>query len=205
MTEQLINALLGVLTTIIGGIFGFALSEITTRRREARTQAAQARSVRLIVGLEIDRNIAALREMWQNVKTTADGQERYDRDRRDLMQMFVDGPSLPFSRESLNSQLQVLPSALPHDTLTRLFAFYDGLGKVDTIRKEMLSAQSDQQAEMSKFRASQTPPGAPPGILYPPRTPFDNKAAQVWDGLENLVNGLLANGNPLAESAEKRP
>jgi hypothetical protein len=200
MTDQLISTALALVTTIVGGIFGYLLSEFAARRREARERAERATSVKLIVGMETERNAGALRTFWDQVK-----QHDYDpaksspeRRARDVARAFVDTPLLPFSRNALESQLTALPYALPQDDIRRVFTLYDQLGKLMTLRAELTEALRDQQREMTMFQQSQSRPGQPGGLLYAPRTPFDSKAAQVWDEIERLVNGVLGAANPLA-------
>ncbi len=193
MNEQLIGAGIGIVTTIIGGIFGYILSEVSARRREHRDDQKRSAAVRLIVGLEIERNLQSLRAAWDAIKQ----QVGDNTDPRHQARALVDTPLLPMSRDSLRSQLENIPSALSIATATKVFRLYDSLAQVETLRSEWTSALADQQSELAKFRQSATPPGQPPGILYPPRTPFDSKAEQNWAALESTVMKLLSEGNPL--------
>ena len=185
------------MTTIIGGVFGFVLSEISTRRRELREEKQRALSVRTIVSLEIDRNLESLREFWQRVKPGGEESADAQRSPREAGREFVNATLPPFSREALNSQLPLLALALRPEQIAPVFRFYDSLNTLQTIRRDLAEAINDQNQEVAKFRASQSAPGTTPGLLYAPRTPFDNKIAQVWPEVERLAEAALASGNPL--------
>lgn len=201
MSEQIlaniIPAVFAIITTIVGGIFGFALSEFSARRREGREAKQRSESVRLILGLEIDRNLEALRAFWTEVKQHDYETPDQDRRKRDVGHKFLEIPLLSFSRDSLNSQLPLMAFALPKDMISAVFQLYDRLGKLETLRRELGEALRDQQEEMARFRASQAVPTALGTLLYAPRTPFDKKAAQVWDEVEALIKSTLDNGNPI--------
>ena len=192
---QLIPAFFATITTIIGGIFGFLLSEMAARRREAREARERSVSVRLIVGLEIDRNLDTLRAFWTQIRPS---DETGDRRKLNMTRQFVDIPLLPFSQDALNSQLPLMAQALPRPVIASVFQFYDKLGKIQTLHAELNEANHDQQQEMAKFRASATAPGQPPGIMYAPRTPLDNKSSQLWDEIEQLFTSVLKDGNPIS-------
>src|SRR5258708_27210923 len=105
MQDQVVSALFATVTTIIGGIFGFLLSEVAARRREAREARERAQSVRLIVGLEIDRNLNTLRAFWTQIKPSDDSG---DRRKLNMTRQFVDIPLLPFSQNALDSHLPLM-------------------------------------------------------------------------------------------------
>ncbi|MCC7207600.1 MAG: hypothetical protein IT323_09845 [Anaerolineae bacterium] len=194
------DTLLAIITTLIGGVFGFVLSEISTWRREMREEKQRAISVRTIVSLEIERNLDNLRAFWKAVKPGSPGSPE-ERSPREAGREFVNSTLPPFSREALNSQLPLLALALRPDQIAPVFQFYDALGALQAIRRELSAALDDQNQEVAKFRASQTAPGQTPGLLYAPRTPFDNKVAQVWPEVERLAESALAGGNPLKQAA----
>jgi hypothetical protein len=197
MSDAVISTLLAIITTIIGGVFGFVLSEISTRRRELREEKQRALSVRTIVSLEIERNLESLRSFWKVIRPEGAESEENKRSPRDAGREFVNATLPPFSREALNSQLPLLALALKPEQIAPVFRFYDALTTLQTIRRELADALNDQNQEVAKFRASQSAPGTTPGLLYAPRTPFDNKLAQVWPEVERLAESALAGGNPL--------
>lgn len=195
MSDTLVSTLLAIATTIIGGVFGFILSEISTRRRELREEKQRALSVRTIVSLEIERNLESLRGFWKTVKPQTESAE--SRSPREAGRELVNTTLPPFSREALNSQLPLLALALKPEQIAPVFQFYDSLSAIQAIRRELATALDDQNQEVAKFRASQSAPGQTPGLLYAPRTPFDTKIAQVWPEVERLAETALAGGNPL--------
>jgi hypothetical protein len=198
MNEQLFGATLGIITTLIGGVFGFLLSEISTRRREVRQARALSESVRLILGLEIERNLDSVKTVWEAISGPA-GDQTGDRRKIILAERWALTPSPPFSRDSFKAQLNLFPAALSTQKIRAVFHIYDSLSQLENFRAELISALADQQSELSKFRQSQTAPGQAPGIVYAPRRPFDSKAEMNWDTIEKTLIELVKSGNPLTE------
>jgi hypothetical protein len=193
MTSDQIAALV---TTVIGALLGFALSEVTTRRREAREEKRRAAGVRAIIRTEIDRNLATLKAFWTAVKAS-DRDDLGKRRKNVLAEQFVQVSLTPFSRESLSSQMSLLAASLSDVQIERVFHLYDQLDSLMTKRGSLTGALRDEQQEMTRFRQSQSAPGQPQGLLYAPRTPFDSEANRDWDGIESTVAELLESGNPL--------
>jgi hypothetical protein len=199
LIAQLIPTLFAILTTIIGGIFGFLLSEISTQRRERRTERRQAASVRALLAMEIERNLEQLRGFWAEVKQKDNPEAAPERRSETLARQLVETPLPPFSREGLNSQLSMVALLLPQADMINTFTFYDGLARLETVRREFSAALDEQEREMSLFRQSQSQsvPGQP-RLVYGPRQPLFAKSNQQWESVEHLVSDLLQRGNPLA-------
>ena len=205
--NQIVSTLFALITTIIGGVLGFALSEVATRRREAREEVRRAQAVRTIIQLEIERNLAALKTFWTGVKAN-DKPDLGRRRKNILAEQFVNLPLTPFSRDSLTSQMSLLAFSLTDVQIERVFRLYDRLDFLMTTRAAFAEALRDEQQEMTRFRQSQSAPGQPQGLVYAPRQPFDAQASQQWDEIESTAAELLETGNPLpsapaSASAEK--
>jgi hypothetical protein len=199
MTQDQIAALV---TTVIGALLGFALSEVTTRRREAREEKRRGEGVRAIIRMEIDRNLGTLKAFWTAVKAS-DRDDLGKRRKNILAEQFVQVSLTPFSRESLSSQMSLLAASLSDVQIERVFHLYDQLDSLMTKRTSLTAALRDEQQEMTRFRQSQSAPGQPQGLLYAPRTPFDSEANRDWDGIESTVAELLEAGNPFQAASSK--
>ncbi len=194
--SQIVQTLFALITTIIGGVLGFGLSEVATRRREAREEKRQAQAVRTIIRLEIDRNLAALKTFWTALKAK-DNPDLGRRRKNILAEQFVNLSLTPFSRDSLTSQMSLLAFSLTDVQIEQVFRLYDRLDFLMTTRAVLSDALRDEQQEMTRFRQSQSAPGQTPGLLYAPRQPFDAQANQNWDEIESTAAELLETGNPL--------
>jgi hypothetical protein len=194
--SQIVQPLFALITTIIGGVLGFGLSEVSTRRREAREEKRQGQAVRTIIRLEIDRNLATLKTFWTAVKAK-DNADLGRRRKNILAEQFVDLPLTPFSRASLTSQMSLLAFSLTDVQIERVFRLYDRLDFFMTTRATLADALRDEQQEMTRFRQSQSAPGQPKGLLYAPRQPFDAQANPNWDEIEATAAELLESANPL--------
>ena len=191
-----------LITTVVGALLGFSLSEVSTRRREAREEKRRAEGVRVIIRMEIDRNLLALKSFWTAVKAS-DRDDLGRRRKNVLAEHFVQVSLAPFSRESLSSQMSLLAASLSDVQIERVFHLYDQLDNLMTIRHALADGLRDEQQEMMRFRQSQSAPGQPQGLVYAPRTPFDSQANRDWDGIEATVAELLEAGNPLRPASSK--
>jgi hypothetical protein len=196
LQDQIVQTLFALITTVIGGVLGFSLSEVSTRRREAREEKRRAEGVRVIIRMEIDRNLAALKTFWAAVKAS-DRDDLGRRRKNVLAEQFVQVSLTPFSRDSLTSQMGMLAASLSSVQIERVFHLYDRLDSLMTKRAALAEALRDEQQEMTRFRQSQSAPGQPQGLLYGPRTPFDTSANRDWDEIEATAAELLEAGNPL--------
>jgi hypothetical protein len=197
--ENLVPALFAIITTIVGGIFGYVLSEVAEARREARTTQRQATALRRLLHLEAGRNLEALREGWANVGHDPE-RELDDRGKRDAAGRYLEAIPGRFSRRSFDSQLGLLALLLPVDEINRVYTFYDRLDVLAYHHAGLLAAKADQHEEQARFTqsASQFKPG---NIVYSPRQPFERYAAAHWDEIAGIVTGLLDSGNPVGKDA----
>jgi hypothetical protein len=196
LLDLLIPTLLAILTTIIGGIFGYALSEVAEQRRDARTAQRQAESLRLLLYLEAERNLEALRQGWGEVGH--DPNEVYgEREKRDIAHRFLDQMPARFNREAFESQLGLMALLLPVEEIRRVFALYDRLAVIADYCASLREAKAAQQDEYARFHqtSAQVKPG---GFVVGPRQPFDNYAAANWDKIAAAVSDTLAMGSPIA-------
>jgi len=201
MTDQILNSIIptlfAIITTIIGAVLGFLLSEISTRRREQRTEKQQARSLRAILRIEMARNLTTLKQYWSEIQAQDSDSLSPNQRSSVLAERLVNTPLPAFSREALTSQLPLVALSLSPEDIEKMFQFYDRLATLATFRTDAAEALRDQQGEMTRFRQSQTAPGQTPGLVYAPRRPFDTLADQRWNGIEALIRQTLEAGNPL--------
>jgi hypothetical protein len=196
--QALAAIMIAVIPTVIGGIFGFILSELSATRREMREERKRAESVRTILSIEIERNLSMIRDFREKIMVNMSGDdERDERTKRDLARRFVDVPLLGIRRAALDAQMPLLSSALNRTDIIEVFQFYERVSHLDTMRRELSHALTDQQHEQSNFQKSLNTPMQQGGVPYSPRRPFDNKAVELWDDIEATMDALLNKGNPI--------
>jgi hypothetical protein len=187
------NAILSVISGLIGIAVGYWLGERAQRRREKK----QEQSTRDIISLEIDRNLDLLRELWPKVSQANDLEQDAKSRKHRLARSFVEIPFPDWSREAFDNQPSSLAIALSKQELIRVGWFYDRLHRLETIRAELKAAMQEQDRRFIE----ETVPG-PGGYRralagYRPPQMFNRNAENFWDECESLVAQLLARGNPL--------
>jgi hypothetical protein len=195
--ENLVPTAFAIVTTVIGAILGYILSEVAESRRRARTEKRQAQAMRLLLRLEAERNLNALQAAWSGIGYDA-SREYGGRDKRDLAYRFLREMPAEFYRDGLNSQYAQMPLLLTAEEINRLLSFYDDLRRISDFHAALTRARTDQQEEMSRFQQSNIASNQPGRGLYAPRQPFDNLADEGWNDLVGVMQRLLRAGNPLA-------
>jgi len=198
----MIEAIIGVVGTLLGTVVGFFLSERGTKRREERNEKRQAQSVRTMVSMEIDRNLELLEESWREVNDTPESDDDQEARKRVLARRFIELPLPTWNRESLDSQLLLLPMALSEQQIVRVFQFYDRLSKLGAIRTELAMAAEVQREEWMAASGGQGM--IPMHISHFLRRKFDEKAPTYWGECQRNVENMLTEGNPLKARSNGR-
>jgi len=178
---------------LIGTILGFALNELATRLRENRTERKEARAVRTLLSLEIDQNIALLKEWWGEVTEADSPEEDPDHYRRVVANRLIELPLPSWSHKMWESQTLLLPVALKREEIMQVYDIHSGLDRLAAIRSALVAAQREQQEDWRSARGESG--GA---SLLGLSLRFYHIAPQLWPECERIVNELLAKGNPLA-------
>lgn len=170
---------------IVGVVIGFLFSEGATRIREHETERKQARSVRLLIGLEIDRNLNLLQVFWDKVISTdvSDPELRS----KALALKFIEYPMPRWQTEGLNSQLPHLAMALLEEEIVAVLKFQERLDLLVKLREELLkSARGTIQSY-----------GIGRETILPDAIDFVQKVPSYWDQCERIVTEIQRDGNPL--------
>jgi len=180
--------------TLLGTILGFALSEISSRRKESRNEVRQAKATRTIVSLEIDLNLEFLKEFIVQANRLNLENKNIQERKKALAHFFVEYPFPDWSKEAFSSQLSSLPHALSEQEVIKVFQFYNRIQRIDIIRNDLLAALDLQKIELDAATISR---GYYRQLSHNPSKPFDDKASNYWDEGKSLAAQLLAKGNPL--------
>ena len=184
---------LTVLGTISGVITGFLLNEINTRRKEKR----QIQSVRMLISLEIDKNIEMLYDLWDKVNKIDPDNENEDKMTNSEYKL-INLPSTYWKNESWKSQISFLPIALNKDEIRKVNDFYDDIENIKSIQLSLLSlAEEDAKG----WRAVNSKHGMFISYKDLPVFPeaFKQRAPALWAEFEKITLKLLENRNPLSK------
>jgi len=194
----MVEAIVGIISIIVGTVLGFLLSEQGTKKREEREEKKQAKSSGAIVCLEIDINLGLLEEFHRQVNQGIETTDSPDIRKRKLAHRFIEVPLTEFKRAAFESQLYLLGLSMPEQELTRVFLFYDCLSKIEALRNTSTIAYQEQQESWNL--ASQGKGFVSAGVMGLSRK-FDANAPKHWEECESLITRLINEGNPLKKKS----
>lgn len=184
-----IGAIIGFIGTIIGVIIGFGLNCV----KEWRDRNKQKESVKLLISLEIDKNLEMFTLLWNRIHEDLN-EEREDAISRKTF-MLIDLPSTHWKDESLNNLISYLPLAFTVDEIENVHDFYDDLEKIESIRLRLRSIYDNMWRNAQSLNAKSDDFIAPIEKQLT-LSVFDMKAPDFWNEFEKIALKLLKNGNP---------
>lgn len=207
-----VAGVVAVVGSIIGAIWGAQVGAKATRdathqaieadRAAAReTEERQRDAVRLLLSLEIDHNLANLQALWTEITRNDPGKYSDDpeKQRRAASRYYANAllraPFPSWSRAVWEGLTPYLPVACSRAEIARANHVYGGLDTISAIRAQL--------AEMAAERPYQDVFDSP--IQHRPQyhtvypQTFATTAPDLWERVEKIVRGLLANGNPIEE------
>jgi hypothetical protein len=218
VAQIVVNVAIGVIAiigSIRGAIRGAEVGAEATRaatqqaidaeRAAAReTEQRQRAAVRLLVSQEIDHNLGVLRTLWADVMSEEVPHEVIDSStpesqRHSIGQyranQFIHAAMPIWSREAWRGLTALLPLALSHEEIKRTTRFYGRLESFSVLRSQLVVLAAGQPG----LRPSYDPEGELYDILHP--MTFYLNAPNLWDRIEEIMDELLASGNPISEDA----
>lgn len=199
------EAIFGVVGTILGTIVGFVLNEVATRQRERRLKKGQIQAVRTILSLEVDQNLAVLRDFWNKVNQV----DRVDESEQDpelahlrLARRLIDLPMPHWSHKMWESQMSLLATALSEEEIKRVHDLHNRLDTIATIRSTLSALASEEHEDWRA--APKTERGLVPlSAAWSLSRKFDKSAPGLWIECERVVHETLDKGNPLQAETPK--
>lgn len=190
----------GSIETIIGVIFGFTLNEVATRWREKRTERRQIRSVRALLRLEIDQNLALLRDFWTKVSDVGESERDREQDpdklRSRLARRLLSFPFPRWSRQMWESQVPLLAIALSEAEIKQVQYLHGQLDRTTSICTTLSALASEEHEDQ---RAAGTAPGhgVRGAFVFIASRNFHREAPGLYREIEQIVEDVLGKGNPL--------
>ncbi len=161
------NLFYALISTFIGGAIGSILAEVFRRRRAKTERQELKRNIQTLIYLEVDHNLAILREFWTSVDTIR-GPTPLE---TDFLQCttFTSTIFPKWGRLMWESQASNLPTALTEATIQRLYALYDQLDLLLALKSHLREALPthvmDDYANFQHERIERRiHPEAPPSI-----------------------------------------
>lgn len=180
-------------------IFAVFITDWLNKKREANAKNEQIQSARMLIGLEVDKNIEMLSELWDKVN-------RIDSIEEDSLiskaYNLKNSPLRSWKNESWKSQISFLPIALNRDEIKDVSNFYDDLDNIKSIHSNLVSLYVRQDGEWNKL--IETNPGVKhrgqliefPMDVIPPNI-FETGAPDLLKEFEKITLRLIKKGNPL--------
>jgi hypothetical protein len=187
-----------VFTTLLGVVAGFVLSTLGQWFIDWRKERGEAESVRVILGLEIDTNIEALKQFWTKAWSFSDGAIMQPNDVSQYAQKFIDTPFPRFKREVLKSQMHLLVKSLDKQQIIHVFKIYDDLDMVEVLRNSLAEAAAEQRVEHARVFGSGN--AVPLHLATSLMHKLGSQTQILWPQIENTIIPLLANDNPLKKN-----
>lgn len=187
---------------IIGVIVGFLLSQVANVVAWFFSSRKERLLVRLLVALEIEQNLALLRDYWHNVSLPPDDDEEegspkeieVEADR--LARRAANIPLPVLSDTAFKSQLVALPKALDETTIRSTWRVYEEIAQAKALHAWLLELTVTQVSGSDGF------PSASRAIRSEDllsATFKSRKAGAIYD-LRKTIQLLLSEGNPLSRS-----
>lgn len=202
----MISAIIGVVGIVIGTILGFVLNEIARWWREKRAEKKQIRAVRTMLSLEIDQNLALLRDFWSKTKDVDLPEDKPDRHNLILVRRLSESPLPLWSHKMWESQMPLLATALSEEEIKQVHRHHNKLDAITAIRTQLSTLKEERhQYSMLQHEKSKSTEPLTRGMEqvrshFSKRKlekEFCEKASLLWEGCEQIVGDLKHLGNPL--------
>ncbi|MBC8264298.1 MAG: hypothetical protein H8E47_09275 [Anaerolineales bacterium] len=191
------EAIFGVIGTIIGTILGFMLSEWATRQREERTEKRQTRAIHTMLRLEIDQNLALLRDFWSKVNQVDESEQDPNLACLHLARRMVGLPVPHWCHTMWKSQTPLLVVALSEEEIKQVHDLHNRLDAIAAIHSKLSALRSEQREESratgTKMDIMQT------WAAIGRSKEFSRNALGLWMECERIVRKVLDKGNPLQD------
>lgn len=189
---------IGSIETIIGVVFGFTLNEVATQWREKRTQRRQIRSIRALLHLEIDQNLALLGDFWTKVSEVGESEQDREQDpeklRGRLARRLLSIPFPRWTHQMWESQVGLLPIALSETEIKQVHYLQGQLDRITSICTTLSALASEEHEDL---RAVGTAPRQRGAFIFIASRNFHREAPALYRELEQIVEDVLGKGNPL--------
>jgi hypothetical protein len=186
---------------IIGVLVGFLLSQFANLMSWWISERRLKKLIRVLIGVEIDQNLALLRDYWHNVSLPPDDDpdeetpnvKEVEADR--LARRAVEIPLSSLSNKAFDSQLGSLPKVLSEEEIRLTWQVYEEFSQIQSLRDWLIEVASKGTAEKEAFPSASRVIRAD-GLHSATFT--TRRAGAIYD-LRVTIQKLLKAGNPLKQ------
>ncbi len=191
------GALVGVIGAVVGSVVTAGLAAAWTIHQEREHGKRQRASVRALLRIEVEENLAALRPYWSTLSGDVQGDTTGVNVSGTVARRMVQRPLPPWSRLMWEAQAAALAAALSPQEIRAMQRHYANLASLSAYREKLVDiARADKAAELA---AGEIP--APIRGMAPPRRPakvyFLIVAKRLWPEIERAATELLEQCVPL--------
>lgn len=182
----------GIIGTVVGTMLGFTLNEVAVWRRERSEKKEQAKKVRLMVTLEIDRNLDLLQEFWEVVNQEDLTKKSETQAYIQLAEQFAVSPLPHWSHAIWQSEIPMLPLALNEKEVRAVHRLYTNFDMIESIHSSLSVLELDRQEERRATKGKESI-----GLRSFVTPKFYKLAPEIWLQCEKVINEIIQQGNPL--------
>ncbi len=193
----MIEKYLPVMGVLIGVILGFILNEISKWIRDRRTIKKQRQSVKTLLILEVDHNLAMLQKYWTDISDIGNIQSDSEQARITKGTKLIKLPMPRWSHKMWESQFPLLSQSLTNEEIMSIHDFHSKLDLLDEIKFNLLRIESktNEDARLENRTLASLSIWS-----------FKYGAIELEKKFENIVIDLFSKGNPVknGEANEKK-
>jgi stalled ribosome rescue protein Dom34 len=181
-------------TTIIGVIVGYAISAGDRWWRERRTERRRTKSVRILLGLEIEQNLMLVGRLKERLRWSGETEDDPESAALKKARTLIQSPLPPWSHEVFTSQLSAISDILQPVDVASVYEHHNHIDAITNIRAVLTQLNQQERVENAPLRSAST--GAIP-LMAMPSSVFYRNAADLWEECKRLIEALERIGNPL--------
>lgn len=199
----LVGAIIGGGLGIAGTVLGYRLNEHNSRRREEETEEEQARAIRTLLSVEIEQNIAWLRDFVSRVKQPDGADSGKETTPLDVARRLTQMPMPGWSHKMWESQLQWVKLALDDKQISQVHLFHKQLDRIGEIRTSLTRLETEERDDLWWEPTGASGVGLGVRAHAAPSRLEQSVTALVLE-YERVATDLIRRGNPLATTPRSK-
>lgn len=172
---------------------GYLISAGDRGWRERSAERSRAKSVRTLLGLEIEQNLLLVIRLKNTLVWSGETEDDPQNEALKKARTLIQSPLPPWSHEVFASQLSIVSEVLQPSDIAEVYEHHNHLDAITSIRTVLTQLSQQQAAENAHLRSGS---GAIPLMAIPSSVFYEN-AANLWEECKHLIEALERIGNPL--------
>jgi len=164
--------------------------------QDARNKKFQAKNARMMISVELSYNIEQLKHYYKGLtQETSLGQTRTLAP-QEIASVSTKFPLPTWSHKMWESQLEIVPSSLSYDEISRVHEFHVQLDTITAIQKEACRREEVRQQEASQLEREDLEVFDPTSVLAR-ATLTTLTMLQLGERLQRIMEDLIQSENPV--------